>query len=640
LAVGGTTIGNVVGNTFDEYVWNDPNPADPSHWGTTGGGVSDFFALPSYQNGAGVPRSINDNHVGRGVPDVAANASANSGYSGLVVGGAPFVGNGTSASAPLWAGLIAVINAALGYNIGFANATFYALGSPAFRDINPTAGPTDNSNGPAAGYPAGPGWDACTGWGSPNGRRLLAALAPAPIIATTIANGGSFANVCPNLFSDEILTIDNSGFSLLFISNITSSAPEFVVPSVVSYPLAIEPGGAMDIVIRFHPTSLGLHNATLTIFSNDLGGPHTIPVSGTTPPPKLLAAIAHNGNFGDACVGKFVDQSLVLSNSGRCRLAVTNVTSSSGDFLLPTVVSYPVTIGPGDAVALPLRFEPTGFGPKSANLSVFSDDPASPLVVAVRGDAPAPRLVLAIANSGNFGRTCVGSFVDEALILNNSGRCSLSINGIASSSSEFLVPQVVSYPIAIGAGGFLPLPIRFAPTSFGVKSSTLTITSNDPAGPQSIVVGGEAPSGKLAVSGSTSFGGVNACCCADRTLSICNVGDCKLRVSSVAFKRNSRHWKLINNPFPATLHSGSCLGVVIRYKATEKCPRSCELVITSDDPGTPVKVLDVLAYTIWSECGCKKCCDDCAKGSCEKRHAESCCQGYPCCDDDDEGEEC
>jgi Pro-kumamolisin, activation domain len=174
LAVGGTTIGNVSGSSFDEYVWNDLFSGSIQL--ATGGGISDFFALPSYQASAGVPGSLNDGHTGRGVPDVAGNASTNAPYSGIVVGGAPFGGNGTSASAPLWAGLIAVINAALGVNVGFVNPALYAIGSSAFRDIDGSAGPTDNGVNGVAGYPAGAGWDACTGWGSPNGVALLNAL--------------------------------------------------------------------------------------------------------------------------------------------------------------------------------------------------------------------------------------------------------------------------------------------------------------------------------------------------------------------------------------------------------------------------------------------------------------------------------
>jgi hypothetical protein len=173
----------------------------------------------------------------------------------------------------------------------------------------------------------------------------------------------------------------------------------------------------------------------------------------------------------------------------------------------------------------------------------------------------------------------------------------------------------------------VPVPIRFAPASVGPASATLTIISNDPASPASIVVTGEAPSGRLAVTGSTFFGGVEACRSAERTISICNVGDCKLHVSSVRFRHPRRHWELVHNPFPAVLHPGSCLSVVIRYKATERIPRSCDLIIDSDDPATPVRMLEVLAYTIWPDGCCRRCCDSCRKGSCERRHCEpSCCR--------------
>lgn len=176
LCCGGTTIGNISGSSFDEYVWNDTfTIGGGTYGGATGGGVSDRYGLPSYQNGAGVPKSLKDNHVGRGVPDVAANASPNSGYK-ITYNGGPGNGNGTSAAAPLWAGLIALINAALGENVGFVNPALYEIGSSAFRDLTGSAGPTDNGLNGVPGYPAGPGWDACTGWGSPNGQALLDAL--------------------------------------------------------------------------------------------------------------------------------------------------------------------------------------------------------------------------------------------------------------------------------------------------------------------------------------------------------------------------------------------------------------------------------------------------------------------------------
>jgi len=530
---GGTILGpGTPPAAFEEWTWSDGGRVSQFASGlfvATGGGVSDSFPIPAYQTAAGVqPISKNDGNIRRGLPDVAGMVAMD----GFFINGSGGPGQnelvGTSAVSPLYAALIAVINGFLGHNVGFLNPTLYEYGPEICHDVKIG----NNLPGYVAApfYTAGIEWDPCTGWGSIDGLRLLAALAPAPLIETAIVDGG-FGDVCVGSFADEILTINNTGFDLLLISAITSSSADFLVPSVASYPLAVSPGGSIDVIVRFSPLApAGAKNATLKIFSNDLFSPHVITVTAT---------------------------------------------------------------------------------------------------------AAEPRLSLIIADSGNFGDVCVGSFADEPLILNNSGRCALRVAGITSNSPEFLLPTVASYPLSIAGGNSLAIPIRFAPTAVGPWSGLLTVFSNDPAGPQTIAVSGAAPVGKLAVTGSAWFGGVNACCTAERTISICNVGECNLRVSSVEFKRKSPYWKLVNNPFPATLRPGSCLGVVIRYKAAEKCPRACELVITSDDPSTPVRVLDVLAYTIWRENG-RKCSCDCNKGACGGRISG------PCCDEchDDCGCEC
>lgn len=216
------------------------------------------------------------------------------------------------------------------------------------------------------------------------------------------------------------------------------------------------------------------------------------------------------------------------------------------------------------------------------------------------------------------------SIAEKMMVLNNSGPCPLTITSITSSSPEFLVASVLSFPIVIAPGDSLQVPIQFEPTSFGSKSGTITISSDDPSGDKTVNVHGNVPSGELVVTGSTCIGGVKACCTGERTISICNTGDCKLRVSSVAFKRDSNYWKLVNNPFPATLQPGSCLSVLIRYLAKEKCPKSCELIIKSDDPNTPEKILDVMAYTVWHDHGYHQECDDCHKGCCDKHTHQTC----------------
>lgn len=172
LACGGTNLQGSGAAIKSETVWND-GPGG----GATGGGVSDRFPLPDYQRSAGVPASANPGgKPGRGVPDVCGDADPASGYVVRVDGMETVIG-GTSAVAPLWAGLVALLNQKLGKPVGFLQPAIYRLGgSGAFHDI------TSGSNG---AYSAKPGWDPCTGLGSPDGARLAEALAGTPATSTS-----------------------------------------------------------------------------------------------------------------------------------------------------------------------------------------------------------------------------------------------------------------------------------------------------------------------------------------------------------------------------------------------------------------------------------------------------------------------
>jgi kumamolisin len=167
LACGGTRLQASGGSITAETVWNE------AAGGATGGGVSQVFDLPDWQQAAGVPTSANGNgRVGRGVPDVAGDADPTTGYRVRVDGRDVTVG-GTSAVAPLWAALVALLNQQRGTSAGRLNPELYAAPvDRAFRDI--TVG--SNAEQGTPGYSAGPGWDACTGLGSPDGQALLAAL--------------------------------------------------------------------------------------------------------------------------------------------------------------------------------------------------------------------------------------------------------------------------------------------------------------------------------------------------------------------------------------------------------------------------------------------------------------------------------
>lgn len=165
-AVGGTTL-SPLGSGYSEVVWN--------RGGASGGGVSQFFATPSFQQG--LPQSDQQILNGkRGVPDVAAAADPNTGLA-IYYGGQWTLAGGTSAAAPLWAGVMAVADQVAGHPLGYINPSLYKIGASsqyasAFRDV--TEG--DNSFNGVQGYSAAPGWDPATGLGTPNAANLIPAL--------------------------------------------------------------------------------------------------------------------------------------------------------------------------------------------------------------------------------------------------------------------------------------------------------------------------------------------------------------------------------------------------------------------------------------------------------------------------------
>ena len=170
-AVGGTTL-TPNGSSYSEVVWNSGS-------GASGGGVSQFYATPSFQQG--LPQSDQQILNGkRGVPDVAAAADPNTGLA-IYYAGQWTLAGGTSAAAPLWAGVMAIADQVAGRPLGYINPALYKIGASsqypnAFHDV--TEGNNDyNGHGVnIRGYSATTGWDPVTGLGTPNAANLIPLL--------------------------------------------------------------------------------------------------------------------------------------------------------------------------------------------------------------------------------------------------------------------------------------------------------------------------------------------------------------------------------------------------------------------------------------------------------------------------------
>jgi subtilase family serine protease len=183
LSVGGTslTAARGTGAYISETSFDLPHGGNAGTWfQASGGGFSHLFPRPAYQ--AGVPG------IGatRGVPDVSADADPGTGMMMVLSDGPGKYSiqqhGGTSASAPLWAGIIALADQYAGRHLGFVNPAIYRIAlstqyQQAFHDITTGTNTASFPQVTITGYQAAPGWDPVTGWGSPDAQVLVPLLA-------------------------------------------------------------------------------------------------------------------------------------------------------------------------------------------------------------------------------------------------------------------------------------------------------------------------------------------------------------------------------------------------------------------------------------------------------------------------------
>ncbi|WP_433379270.1 choice-of-anchor D domain-containing protein [Actinoplanes sp. CA-142083] len=327
--------------------------------------------------------------------------------------------------------------------------------------------------------------------------------------------------------------------------------------------------------------------------------------------PAITVNLERDLSFGSACGGP---QYLTIQvfNVGTSELVVHDVQrvlGSTGFSVLP-FPGTPVPIRAGEELDFTVAFTPTTPGiAEAATIRIRSNDPGAPVVdLLASGIGGVADAQVIIPDHGDYGRVCAGEFADRDLAVNNAGSCPLVISAVTSSTPDFVPPDVDSWPLVVAPGSTVPVPIRFAPQAPGPVTATVTVFSNDPTGPQVLTLRGQAPTGRLTVTGSADFGPVELGRHARQALTVCNTGECDLHVTRVAFKppcpcQGVHHHKcgddrcltfrIVSSPFPATVHAGSRLDVLIEYVPTCGGSACCELVIESDDPDSPVRTVMV-----------------------------------------------
>jgi hypothetical protein len=310
-------------------------------------------------------------------------------------------------------------------------------------------------------------------------------------------------------------------------------------------------------------------------------------------------------DFDTTCEGEFQDIPVTIFNIGGADLLVHSVSVASGaDFSVLPNPTQPFVVQPGAHVDVTVRFSPSSPGAKLGVLEIASNDAdESVLALDMTGRGGTGDVNATIEANGDFGDVALGSFGLLTLQVLNQGTCNLELTNVSrvAGSADFSIGSgggFPTFPLVLGAGSHVEIPIRYEPSSFGLKGATFRVQSDDPDDPIiDVGVIGNSPPSDLRVSGSTEFGEVCAGVLAEQVLDICNVGLSDLVVSSVAFDPPCDDFTLVNNPFPANVSHDFCMPLTIRYTPTEAGDHECTLTIITNDPDAPATTVTVTGST-------------------------------------------
>ncbi|MGD0415026.1 MAG: choice-of-anchor D domain-containing protein [Terriglobales bacterium] len=351
-------------------------------WVDGGGGyyTPDAIPIPAWQQLSGVITKANKGSTTlRNSPDVSANANFTFYVCADQTTCTANVYGGTSFAAPMWAAYMALVNEQAVANgnpvLGFINPAIYNIGVSSsydtdFHDI------TSGSNG----LPAVTGYDDATGWGSPNGSALIAALAGSgsggPVVSlspTSLKWGNIVVGVTT---AAKTVKVTNTGASTLNISSIAVSGDFAQVVVAKSCGSTLAAGKSCKIEVTFTPTQVGARTGDITITDNASDSPQTVPLSGTGAAEATLTPASKT--FPTEKVGTSSRPAEVFTLHNEQSVALDSIViSTTGNFSV-SAKTCTTSLAAKTSCTISVVFTPTKTGTRTGTLKVADSAIGSP----------------------------------------------------------------------------------------------------------------------------------------------------------------------------------------------------------------------------------------------------------------------
>jgi hypothetical protein len=347
--------------------------------------------------------------------------------------------------------------------------------------------------------------------------------------ASLVATPGSvsFGNVTLGSSGSQSVTLTNAGASAIAISQGTASGTGFSISGL--NPITLNPGQTTSFTAKFAPTTTGSATGAVTITSNASNPTLTVNLVGVGTQPHL-GANPSAVNFGSLAIGNSSLISVTLTNTGTGSVAISSGSASGAGFSMSGLSA--TTLNAGQSTSFTVKFAPTASGAVTGSVSIASNAPGgSPLAIPLSGTATQPQPGLTInPASVPFGNISVGSSSSQNVTLTNTGNATVNITGATASGAGFGLGGLGAQSINPGAS--VTFSARFAPTTAGSVTGSISISSNAPNSPAKITLSGAGAQGQLSANpSSASFGTVSTGSSNSQTITLSNAGSAAVSVS-------------------------------------------------------------------------------------------------------------
>lgn len=338
---------------------------------------------------------------------------------------------------------------------------------------------------------------------SPNAVALSGTGAAASVTLSANPASVSFTGVTVGSSGSSSVTITNSGNTSLTISQVSVNAKDFAA-SGISTPLTLSAGQNAVMNVSFKPTASEQISGNISVASSQ-GASAVIPVAGGGIQ-AALTVTPSSVNFGNVSVGSPNSQTIQLTNSGTGVLTISQV-SVTGTGYGTSVLSLPISLNPSQSTTFNVQFAPASAGTIGGSVSVVSNAPGSPAVIALSGTGVASTQVLSFSSTSlSFGSVNTGTSSTQTVTVTNTGNANVTISTIAGSGTGFSLSGAGT-PVTLTPTQSLTFSVIFSPTVAGSATGTINVASTATGSPTTIALSGtgaQASSHTVAISWNAS----------------------------------------------------------------------------------------------------------------------------------------